>query len=65
MLVFGGVSICEISFWGAIPLVWMTYIPIESMYIYIYLHWVDFYGKCKWMACHTWIRWDIYPEVFQ
>ena len=25
---------------------------------YIYLHLVDFYGKCRWI-CHTWILWDI------
>ena len=35
-----------------------TNCPIPSMYSIIYLHLVDFYGKCK-QIYHTWMVWDL------
>ena len=35
-----------------------TNYPIPSMYSIIYLHLVDFYGKCK-NIYHTWMVWEL------
>ncbi len=55
MLVFGGVCICEFFYMGGIPLVWMTYIPIESMYtvfIFTYIGLIFMVNVSGWHAIH-------------